>query len=158
MILYEKLLRKQMSELRPTFTCEWGSGDSTDIFLSYDCVKAHIVIESDPEAYKKLNRSRNRLFPYFVSDLSLYAGYARKISRDMNMEFKVMFINGEMRIECLREAKDVLHFYGAAVMTDAQLIKYMQTMNECFPKQEWDMPENESYTVALKTYNYGAKR
>ena len=63
-----------------------------------------------------------------------------------------------MRLECLREAKDVLHFFGAAVMTDAQKIKYMETMNECFPKQEWDMPENESYTVALKTYQYGTKK
>lgn len=155
-MMYEKLLRKQMDQLKPMFTCEWGSGKSTDIILSYDCVKAHVIIEHNREAYEKLDRRRSRLFAYYIPDLDMYPIYPREVSKELDMEFKLMFINGEKRIECLKEAKDVLHFFGVAVMTDAQKIKYMKTMNECFPDQEWDTPDDQSYTVALKTYRWAA--
>ena len=156
--MYEKLLRKQMSEIKPQFTCEWGFGKSKDIILSYDCVKAHVIIEHDKQEYDKIDRTRSRLFAYFVPDLNLYPMYARTISKDMRWEFKLIFINGEKRIECLKEAKDILHYFGAAVMTDTQKIKYMETMNKCFPNQEWDRPENKSYTVALKTFKHATDR
>lgn len=154
MILYEKILRKHIEQLKPKFTCAWGSGESTDIILSYDFVKAHVIIEHNKEVYDKLDRSRSRLLAYYIPDLDLYPTYPRLISKELGMEFKLMFINSEKKIECLRIAREILHYFGVVVMTDAQKIKYMETMNECFPNQDWDRPDNQSFTVALKTFKW----
>ncbi len=155
--MYEKLLKKYMEEVRPRYTCEWGSGKSTDIILSYDCVKAHVAIEHNELKYKDISTKsyEGRLFSYLVPDLDLYPTYPVTIANDMGMEFKLVLINGVEKIKCLEQAKGFLHFFGVAIMTDAQKLKYMKPMNEYFPKQDWDMPQNESYTVALKTFKYG---
>ncbi len=145
-----------MEEIKPEYTCEWGSGESTKIILSYDFVKAHIVVEhlvlNCEELKKNLNDSR--LFVYHVPDLDLYPYRPRLISKDLAIEFKLMFINGEEKLKCLQQTKEVLHFFGAALLTDAQKIMYMETMNKLFPKQKWDRPKKGPATVALQTWNY----
>ncbi len=153
---YEKLLKKYMEEIKPEYTCEWGSGESTKIILSYDFVKAHVVIEHDiikVDVLKK-NITDSRLFIYCVPDLELYPLRPKIISKDLAMEFKLIFINGEEKLRCLQQTKEVLHFFGVVLLTDAQKMMYMETMNKLFPKQKWDRPEKGPATIALQTWKY----
>ena len=153
--MYDTLLMKYMDQIRPVYTCEWGSGKSTDIILSYDCVKAHVVIEDDEGKHQRLIK-QPRMFAYYVPDnLDLYVNYPYTIAKDLHIEYKFMFINGKEKLRCIEQAKKALHMFGAAVLHEAQRIKYMEAINTCFPVQEWDRPENESFTVGLKPWKYG---
>ena len=140
-----------MEDTRPAYVCEWGNSEFADIILSYDFVRVYVSIEHQDS---KIKISDKRFFKYIVPDLELYVSYPRVVSKDFDIEFKMMLINGEEKLRCLKETKVVLHYYGVAFLPNAQKMEYMKPINDLFPKQEWDRPKDKPYTVALKTYQY----
>lgn len=144
---HEKMLRKYMEHTKPKDVFEWGPGRSTEIILEHSCVEYLITVEHDKKYYDKLGAQtgNDRMLPVYEPDLVEYPQFINLFTNP----FDLVFVDGRMRGACLMLAKNMVKPSGVIILHDAEREFYSWFINK-FDFQDWDRPNNEAWTVALR--------
>lgn len=125
------IIDKILSDRKPIFCLEWGSGGSTVYFpKTHSCIRQWVSVEHDGRYAEKVQKEMDKKVILYQVKLQEY------LSIVQNMRFDFILIDGLMRAECLMFARELLNEEGIILLHDSSRAEYQKYINNWQGKTE----------------------
>jgi len=137
---YKDALMDLLNKIKPKRVLEFGSGNSTKIFSSYESIEAVDSVESCPIWADKVRglpkvqvilQESDHLYPFAIGRFDRY---------------DLIMVDGAERPRCLEQSKTMLSDNGYIILHDAKREEYQESINSF----EFIKFYDDGHTVILK--------